>query len=217
MKIVIINGSPRASKYSNTDKIIRTFTKGLESEGCTFELYSLSSRREWDSAREAFLTNDRIVFALPMYVDSIPSLMLEFLETLPTERQNPAELSFILHGGFGEGYQFRLCERLLQSITKQFGCSYGGCLIKGGSFMFRMMDNEKVEKMMQPYKKMGVSYARNGNFLTPEASKMTGAESYPWLIRQIVGVLLKLVVNKQFNKFAKEWGCTSPLDIKHNI
>lgn len=144
MHVVIINGSPRTHEFSNTAKIIHSFVKGLERENATYVLYSLSNLKEWDSARNAFLTNDKIIFALPMYVESIPSLMLEFLDTLPVERQWPAELSFILHGGFDEGYQFRLCEKLLKSITVQLGCNYGGCLIKGGSFMLRLFEKDKV-------------------------------------------------------------------------
>lgn len=214
MHVVIINGSPRTHEFSNTSKILLSFVKGLENADVTYELYSLSSLKEWDSARNAFLTNDKIIFALPMYVESIPSLMLEFLDTLPAERQCPAELSFILHGGFDEGYQFRLCEKLLKSITVQLGCNYGGCLIKGGSFMLRLFEKDKVERMTKQYTKMGISYAQHGNFVTPEAKRFTGPERYPWLVRQIAGLFLKLVVNKKFEQFAQDWGCYEPLNNK---
>lgn len=214
MHVVIINGSPRFSKLSNTTKILQAFIKGYEAEGDTCELYALSCLSEWDAARKAYLANEKIIFALPMYVESIPSLMLEFLDTLPTERQLPAELSFILHGGFDEGYQFRLCETLLVSITSQLGCSYGGCLIKGGSFMLRLFGDMEVEKMTKPYIKMGRSYASNGDFLTPAAHRFTGAERYPWLIRQLSSLFLKLIVNRKFEQFAKDWGCNTPLNNK---
>lgn len=214
MHIVIINGSPRTSQLSNTAKILHAFIKGYEAEGDTCELYSLSCRNEWDAARKAYLANEKIIFALPMYVESIPSLMLEFLDTLPVERQLPAELSFILHGGFDEGYQFRFCEKLLRSITTQLGCSYGGCLIRGGSFMLRLFSDMEVEKMTKPYVAMGSSYTWNGDFLTPAALRFTGTERYPWLIRQLSALVLKLMVNKKFEQFALDWGCKTPLDNK---
>lgn len=214
MHVVIINGSPRTRELSNTAIILQPFVKGLEKENVTCELYSLSNPGEWSSARKAFLENDRIIFALPMYVDSIPSLMLEFLDTLPAERSHPAELAFILHGGFDEGSQFRLCEKLLKSITAQLGCNYGGCLIKGGSFFLRLFEKDKVERMTKQYTKMGISYAQRGNFVTPEAKRFTGPERYPWLVRQIAGLFLKLVVNKKFEQFAHDWGCYEPLDNK---
>lgn len=215
MNVLLINGSPRTRQYSNTDKILQPFMRGLEAEGNIYDYYALSSRKEWDAAREAYLMHQKIIFALPMYVESVPSLMLEFLDTLPTERTSPAELSFIVHGGFDEGYQFRLCERLLMSICVQLGCSYGGCLIKGGSFMYRLFKREQVEKMTQAYTSMAASYCWNGNFLTPAAQKFTGPERYPWLVRQMVGLVLKFIANKKFDKYAAEWGCTTPLDVKN--
>ena len=214
MHVVVINGSPRTREFSNTAKIIKSFVKGIVAKGVTYELYSLSDRKEWETAREAFLTSDRIIFALPMYVESIPSLMLEFLDTLPAQRENTAELSFILHGGFDEGYQFRLCEKLLKSITHRLGCNYGGCLIKGGSFMLRLFESVKVERMTSQYIWMGKSYAKHGSFVTAEAKRFTGPERYPWLVRQIASLFLKLVVNKKFKQFADDWGCTAPLDNK---
>lgn len=214
MHVVIINGSPRSSQFSNTAKILQSFIKGYEAEGDTYELYSLSNPKEWDAARRAYLANAKIIFALPMYVESIPSLMLEFLDTLPSQRQQPAELSFILHGGFDEGYQFRLCEKLLQSITLQLGCTYGGCLIKGGSFMLRLFSDVEVERMTKSYIGMGDAYAWNGDFLTPAARRFTGSERYPWLVRQLSALVLKLMVNKKFEQFAQDWGCRVPLDYK---
>ena len=216
--VVIINGSPRIRKHSNTDKIIQSFVKGFEETGLTYDLYSLSSQKEWDAAREAFLTNDHLLIALPLYVECVPSLLLEFLESLPEKRQRPATLSFILHGGFDEGHQLRLGERFLQLLSAQLGCTYGGTLVRGGSFLIRMSDDQKMEKALEKFlasfAKMGCSYALNGNFLTKEAKRFTGPERYPWMLRQIVGILLKRVVNKKFERFAKQWGCTKPLDEK---
>ena len=82
--LVIINGSPRVAKFSHTDKIIHSFVKGLEEAGITWELHNLSSRKEWETAREAFLTHERILIAFPLYVECMPSMMLEFLESLPS-------------------------------------------------------------------------------------------------------------------------------------
>ena len=218
MHIVIINGSPRVQKHSNTDTIIQSFGKGLHESGSTYELYSLSNRREWDAARDAFMANEQIIFALPLYVECVPSIMLEFLETLPIERQQSAQLSFILHGGFDEGHQLRLCERFLQSLPSQLGCSYGGCLIQGGSFLIRMRDDEKMKKAMDKkldgYAKMGRSFAAQGNFRTPEARKFTGPEKNPRFVHLLFKLFIKRLVRDNFDYFAKQWGCTRPLNDK---
>ena len=214
MHVVILNGSPRIRKYSNTDKIIEQFGKGLQEAGADYELHTLSNRKEWDAARDAFLAADRIILATPLFVECLPSFLLEFLESLPAERQKPAELSFILHSGFDEGHQLRLGERFLASLPEQLGCTYGGCLVKGGSFTIRLFEGEEREKMVKPYVEMGRLYALKGNFLTPEAAKFTGPERHPWLVQKLVGFILKKVLFKKFDAFAKEWGCTRPLTDK---
>ena len=218
MQVVIINGSPRVRKNSNTDKIIQSFGKGLEASGSSYDLYSLSNRKEWDDAREAFTSHDQIIFALPLYVECVPSIMLEFLETLPIERQQSAQISFILHGGFDEGRQLRLCERFLQSLPAQLGCTYGGCLIQGGSFLIRMRDDEKMKKAMDKkldgYIQMGQSFVTKGNFLTPEARKFTGPEKNPWFVHLLFKLFIKRLVRNNFEYFAKQWSCTRPLDDK---
>ena len=212
--LVIINGSPRVAKFSNTDKIIHSFVKGLEGTGITWELHNLSNRKEWDAAREAFLSHERILIAFPLYVECIPSLMLEFLESLPSERRQPAQLSFLLHGGMDEGYEFRFCERILQGLPAQLGCSFRGTLIHGGSFGIRTREDAIKAKIVAPYEKMGRLFAQNGSFLTPEAKKFTGPEQYPWLVRKMVSLLFLKKVNEGFEDFAKSWGCTRPLNDK---
>ena len=212
--LVIINGSPRVAKFSNTDKIIHAFVKGLEEEGVTWELHSLSNRKEWDAAREAFLQHERTLIAFPLYVECVPSLMLEFLSSLSTERQVPGQLSFLLHGGMDEGNEFRLAQRFLQGLPAQLGCSYGGTLIKGGSFRIRTTSDEERAKMVAPWVPMGKIFAQKGSFLTPEAERFTGPEQYPWWVRKMVSLLFLKKVNRGFEDFAKSWGCTRRLDDK---
>ncbi len=210
--LVIINGSPRVAKFSNTDKIIHTFAKGLEEASVTWELHNLSNRKEWDAAREAFINNERTLMAFPLYVECVPGLMLEFLGMLPTEHKQSKELSFLLHGGMDEGNEFRLCECFLQGLSAQLGCSYGGTLIHGGSFRIRTAPADQVEKMVTPYAEMGRLFGQKGNFLTPEAAKFTGMEQYPWLVRKMVSLLFLKKVNGEFEQFAKDWGCTRSLN-----
>ena len=216
--VIILNGSPRVKKNSNTNKIIDSFSEGLQEAGITHKLYSLSNRTEWDEAREAFMTNEHIIIALPLFVECLPSLLLEFLSTLPTERKQPAKLSFILHSGFDEGHQLRLGEKFLKSLAPQLGCIYGGTLVKGGSFMLRMRDNSYIkkmtDKMLAAYATMGRSFALNGNFLTTDAQKFTGDEQNPWLGRSLFNLVIYRIVKRNFDRFAKEWGCTRPLDDK---
>ena len=216
--VIILNGSPRVKKNSNTNKIIQAFGEGLQQEKTTYDLYSLSNHLEWDAAREAFMANDNIIIALPLFVECLPSLLLEFLSTLPTERKQPAKLSFILHGGFDEGHQLRLGEKFLETLPAQLGCTFGGTLVRGGSFMLRDRENSYIkkmtDKMLAAYTAMGQSFADNGNFFTPEAKKFTGYEKNPKIGVLLFNLFFKRIVKKNFVRIAQEWGCTEPLDSK---
>ncbi len=217
-RVLILNGSPRVKKNSNTNKIIDAFGEGLRQAGTCYDVYTLSNRSEWDAAREAFMASDSIIIAVPLFVECLPSLLFEFLSTLPTKRKQPAQLSFILHGGFDEGHQLRLGEKFLQSLPAQLGCSFGGCLVRGGSFLLRNRENsyikKMIDKMLASYTAMGLSFAQNGNFMTPEAQKFTGPEKNPWIGLLLFNLIFKRIVKKNFERIAQEWGCTEPLDSK---
>ncbi len=212
MHVTIINGSPRVKQYSNTDKIIASFGKGLAETGATYDLYTLSSRKEWDAAREAFISSENIIIALPLYVESAPSLLLEFLETLPTQREKPANISFILQSGFAEGCQLRCGEQFLKSLPEQLGCSFGGCLLHGDNFGIRILEGKQRERILKPYIAMGRSFGKHGNFLTPEAKKFVGPEKFSWFVRAIIKTVFWFSSKKIFEKTVKEWGGTQPLD-----
>ena len=75
MHVLIINGSPRVKKYSNTNYILEKFTEGLRENGATFEQYEISDRGSWDQIRQAFDRDTVILIALPLYVECIPGLL----------------------------------------------------------------------------------------------------------------------------------------------
>ena len=134
MHLVIINASPRVEAKSNTARIIRTFVRGFEESGNTTEVWHLSDKKQWTGAKEAYEKNSNILFALPLYVESVPGIMLEFLETLQPKKEDGTKMSFILQGGFAEASQLRCGEAYLEILPSYFNCEYNGTLIKGDNF-----------------------------------------------------------------------------------
>ena len=213
MHAVIINGSPRVKKLSNTDKIIEKFAAGLTESGSTYELYSISDRHEWDKARGAYQNNDNIIIAIPLYVECVPGLLMEFLETL-SPKDEGTKLSFILQSGFAEGIQLRCGEEYLEILTKNLGCTYGGTLVRGNNFMIRFHDEKTREKKTEIYRNTGRIFDRDGNFFSKEAKKFTGPEIYPKLTRAILNKVFNTGARKMFVSTAESLGCTTPLDVK---
>ena len=213
MHAVIINGSPRVQKYSNTEKIIAAFAKGLSEKQATFETYAISDRKTWGIIRDAYLKNEEILIALPLFVECVPGLLLEFLETLPKKNEH-TRLSFLLQSGFAEGCQLRCGEAFLEKLPEYLGVRYGGCLVKGGNFGIRLLEEEKQAQGTKPYQAMGRLFAEGDGFFREEAKKFTGPEYFPLPIRLIVGLMQKTLAKKMFQKAAASWGCSVPLDEK---
>lgn len=213
MHVLIINGSPRIKAHSNTDKILEKFTEGMSSKGVSFEQYEVSDRKQWDSMRKAFSESKNILIATPLYVECIPGLLIEFLETL-TPKKDDARISFILQGGFAEGSQLRCGEEYLKILTKQLGCNYGGTLVKGDNFAIRFFEGKQRDRITFPYTEMGLEYAENGNFQSEKCLKFTGPEILSVPMRLFLGIMFKTLSKRIFGKVAADWGCAKPLDYR---
>lgn len=213
MHVLIINGSPRVKKYSNTDKILEKFTKGMCENGTTFEQYEVSDKAQWDDMREAFNRNKNILIALPLYVECIPGLLMEFLETL-TPKNDGSQIAFILQSGFAEGIQLRCGEAYLEILAGRLGCGYKGTLVKGDNFSIRFTDDKMKNKVTDPYTEMGREFAANGDFNSEACRKFTGPEIFPAHMRFILGLVFNTFAKKGFKMIARNIGCEQPLDYR---
>lgn len=146
MHLVILSGAARPQAKSNTAKIVAAFQKRYE--GCgntTTKVWYLSGRGHWPDAAQAFAAHDHILIALPLYVENIPGILLEFLSGLEPKSTKGTTLAFLLQGGFPEASQSQCCEKFVETLPAQLGCAYVGTLIKGGKFMLSLME-EKAGK-----------------------------------------------------------------------
>ena len=217
MHLVIINASPRVEAKSNTARIIRTFLKGFEKDGNTAEVWHLSDKKQWENAKEAYEKNSNILFAIPLYVENILGIMLEFLETLQPKKEAGTKMSFILQSGFAEASQLRCGEAYLEILPSYFNCEYNGTLIKGDNFAPAWLPEKQANKMVAHYEKMGLSFAEKGTFDKEEVNKFAAPEYFSE--KQIrlfncINWLQKMIIRH----IAKKNGCKRPLDDKpHQI
>ena len=209
MHLMVINGSPRVKKYSNTDKILTKFLEGYSAEGNTYESYEVSDIKSWDKIRNAYEANDNILIAIPLYVECIPGLLMEFLESAP--RKNGGKMSFILQSGFAEGSQLRCGEEYLKILTGRLGLTYGGTLVKGNNFGIRLTEGKARESQTEPYKKMGEVFARDNDFFSDECKEFTGPEYFKPHIRFFVNIVFYTFGRLAFKMMARSWGCTKSL------
>lgn len=214
MHLVIINASPRVEAKSNTARIIRTFVRGYEVSKNTAEVWHLSDKKQWAGAKEAYEKNDNILFAIPLYVENVPGIMLEFLETLQPKKEAGTKMSFILQGGFAEASQLRCGEAYLEMLPSYFNCEYNGTLIKGNNFGLSWVPEDMAEKMAENYEKMGRAFAEKGTFYKEEVNEFAAPEYFSEKEIRRYKHIGRWIQKALFIYIAKKNGCRKPLDDK---
>lgn len=191
MHLVIISGTPRVRAKSNTARIIEAFKKGFIDDNNTTEEYFLSDRKQWESAKKAFDSNENVLFATALFVENIPGIMLEFLETLTPKNYSGTKLFFLIQGGFEEASQLRCAEEYLEKLPKYLGCDYGGTLIKGGMFGLQLMGPKIESKMLEGFVEIGRKFKGKEVFTKDMVNEFAGPE---YLDEKVI---------KKFNRFGK--------------
>ena len=217
MHLIIISCTPRAAGRSNTAKIIEQFKAGFEQESGTAEVHYLSQRSAWGAIRDAFYSNRHILFAIPLFVECIPGIMLEFLETLePKKYPEGAErtkIGFILQSGFAEASQLRCGEQYLEMLPGYLNCDYAGTLIKGNMFSVSLIGGKSGQALVAPFIGMGRQYAKHPIFEKETVSEFAKPEYYSKgfiLLHTVLSPLQKLFMTIM----AKKLGCKGSLKAK---
>lgn len=212
MHLVIISGAARPRARSNTAKIIAAFQKGYEEGGNTTEVWYLSDQSQWAGAAQAFERGDNLLIALPLYVENIPGILLEFLSGLKPKTVPGTKLAFLLQGGFLEASQSRCCEAYLETIPAQLGCDYAGTLLKGDLFGLSLTDEKSRQKMLAPFTEMGRYYAGTGYFDKPSVDKFAAPEYMPQSDIRLYNLVFRHISRLFMGRVAKKLGCREKLD-----
>lgn len=116
MNLILINGSPKAES-SNSEYFLSHVTSLLSAEHTYKEYYILKPYSEADFYMD--LTNaDVILFAFPLYMDSLPSHFLQFLIELEKQLKiTPcsAYVYVLINCGFYEGVQTSLAIEIMKN------------------------------------------------------------------------------------------------------
>lgn len=124
MKIGIINGSPRGKK-SNSEILINYLYSLLEGHKIN-KYYSFFNKIDSEIKSEIHNT-DALIFAFPLYVDSIPSSLLDILEKFEEEKIIDPKIKIycIVNNGFFEGKQNQLAILQMKNWCKKIGAEWG--------------------------------------------------------------------------------------------
>ena len=152
MKIGIINGSPRGKK-SNSEILINYLYSLLEGHKIN-KYYSFFNKI--DSEIKSEIHNaDVLIFVFPLYVDSIPSHLLDTIVKFEEEKiiNSKTKIYCIVNNGFFEGKQNQLAILQMKNWCKKIGAEWGqGVGIGAGEILSYL---EKVPLGKGPLKNLG--------------------------------------------------------------
>jgi len=164
MKLTVYNGSPRAKK-SKTDILLGHFIQGfMENNGNTCETRYIIQLRGKSQLRDIFQKSENAIIAFPLYLDSMPGTVKEFIEELVPlfgQMQN-TNLGFLVQNGFPETHHNRFIQRYLEKFTQRLGCKYSGTIAKGGCEGLDIQPDFLVQKIFDLFKEIGRDYGMNG-------------------------------------------------------
>lgn len=138
MKTVFIDSSPK--KKMSASEFIAAFT-GVFVKGRK-EYLKLRTPSDYEHILEAVKDADNVVFAMPLYVDGIPSHVLPFLKKMEEfSRKNnlKAGIYVISNCGFIEGKQTEPLMQCMENFCIRSGLSWRGGLGIGGGVMMNVM------------------------------------------------------------------------------
>lgn len=138
MKTVFINGSPKKklSVSSYLLGIVRLLVRGEVIKE------QIRNRSDYGRVLENIKDADAVVFALPLYVDGVPSHMLAFLKEMESFcRMNDIHLKvYVLsNGGFIEGCQNRPLMQVMENFCKRSNIDWCGGIGIGGGVMLNVL------------------------------------------------------------------------------
>ena len=149
-KIMLVNGSPRAPR-SNSKRYANSFQEQVKVETKYFNI-SKTNHKE-------IITNisdvSDIVFVFPLYVDGIPSTLLEFLKSLENSQiTNKPTISILINCGFLEYKQNDIAIEMVKLFCKQNSYEVGSVLsIGGGEAVLDTPFNFLVQRKIKAFAK----------------------------------------------------------------
>jgi NAD(P)H-dependent FMN reductase len=118
-----------------------------------------------DDHVKAFENADTVIMIFPLYCDSMPGLVKEFLERLSfVENARGKKVGFIVQSGFPEAIHSTFIEKFLIKFSARMGFVYLGTAIKGGVEGIQIMPPMMTKKLFERFRKLGEDFAKTGKF-----------------------------------------------------
>ena len=176
MKTVMINGSPKKklSVSAYLISIVRVLIRG------TVVVEQIHNQGDHKRVLEAVKDADTVVFAMPLYVDGIPSHVLAFMQEMEAfckENNHSLKVYVVSNGGFIEGCQSRPLMLVMENFCRRSNFKWCGGIGIGGGVMLNVL-------RILVFVYLGI-FALNVVY--------TGAETGNWLATEVLVAFLQQI------------------------
>jgi hypothetical protein len=159
MRIGIINGSQKPGE-SNTGIILGELNRLLDRKH-EISNYTLGAKRLSPEIYREIAANSVVVLAFPLYIDSIPSTVLDMLIGLENHIKKGAVKDIavyaIINNGFYEGNQTGIAFEIVRNWCERAGARFGGGVGQGAGEMIGALKNTPMNK--GPFNNLGRALA----------------------------------------------------------
>jgi hypothetical protein len=194
--LLLLNASPRGPR-SNSMRMLTHLAGGWESAGGDAPtVLHLAKRADFDRAVAEFADSDTVMLGMPLYTDSMPGLVMEFIEALEPrvgQKDNPT-LGFLVQSGFSEALHSRGLERYLAKLAVRLGAPYAGTIVRGGGESLQVMPDQALTKLFAQLRQAGDELARLGGFDPQTLAAIAGTERLSTVAAAVCSVAFKLPI-----------------------
>jgi hypothetical protein len=177
-------------------KMLARLAEGWEQAGgAPPEVLHLARRADRARAAEAFAGADVVMLGMPLYVDSMPAPVLEWIAALGPLRaaHGPAPvLGFLVQSGFPEALHARPLQRYLEKLARRLGSPCAGTIVRGAGESLQMRPDRSNGRLWTRLRTLGGQLARDGRFGAAELSAMAGTERFRPVAAALVAVAFKV-------------------------
>lgn len=201
MKLIILNGSPKADdKSSNTEIFIQQFTSAIQT---TYEIKYIEKEKP-ELLAQYIKQFDTVLIVMPLYIHAMPSGVMELIEYMEPAIYGKQAIGFMIQAGFPESAHEKYITDYFESLAKKLNYQYIGTVVKGGTaFMYRAP--ERFKKLYKMLAELGSIFEKTGTF----DEKITKTLGEPYRFSKFELVIIRFIkklglMDYEWNKMLKE-------------
>jgi hypothetical protein len=196
--LLLLNASPRGPR-SNSMRMLMHVAEGWQAAGGDEPtVLHLARRADFPKAVAAFAGAETVLIGMPLYTDSMPGLVMEFVEALEplVGLDGNPRLGFLVQSGFSEAVHSRGLERYLDKLAARLGGPYAGTIVRGNGEALQAMPDQAIAGLIAKLQSLGGELARDGRFDDATLSQVAGTERFSAPMAAVMSLALKLPVTQ---------------------